>query len=237
MKAVAFITKKLVLETRSAPWRDGHCTGKEAGPGGARARRQGRGHSRGSGTWRGTGRETGEGTLQAADSRKPETPGTQPPCLAGEGKTWSSEPWDSGRGSRGWSPWPNRAKLSLPAPNGSQVGPREHRDPQACSATPHEGRDSGEPPHPSTSLLSLFDLFLYKISEWRQAAETWFRKRAEGTSRPWQHSWGCWGRGERRAQWGDPRIHPVSAGKAAGRLPHPTPEAPSLFPCASVTQP
>lgn len=175
------------------------------------------------------------GALLAGEAGSLRPPGVQPRCLAREGRTWSSEPWDSSRGSTGWSPWPNQAKMGLPAPDGSQVGPGEHRGTQARCATPHGGRDSGEPRHPSTFLLSPFDLFLYKIIEWRQAAETLFRKRAEGTSWPWQHCWGALGARGEGSTVGKPQDSSSSSRKRSRRLPHPPPEALPQFPRASVT--
>ena len=99
---------------------------------------------------------------------------------------WSSEPWTlagdpeigpHGQTGPSWASPPQTGPRWVPG-NAEALRP---------AVPPPTGAGTlGSHSHLSTSFHSFFDLFLYKISEWRQAAETWFRKRAGlSTSPPW----------------------------------------------------
>lgn len=119
-------------------------------------------------------------------------------------------------------------------PGGSQGTQRPSGPP--CHPPQGQGLGGATPTHPPPSAASLICYCIKSANGGRR----WFREKSK--SGP-QHFaalaalGGGWGRGERGAEWGDPRIHPVPAGSAAGWLPHPPPEALPQFPHPPVTQP
>ena len=133
---------------------------------------------------------------------------------------------------------PGQAGPSRPrrVPGGSQGTQRPSGPP--CHPPQGQGLGGATPTHPPPSTASLICFCIKSANGGRRRRHGLGKERASALPRLGSIAGGGgWRWGERGAEWGDPRVHPVPAGSAAGRLPHAPPEALPQFPHPSVTRP